>query len=79
MQNDDDECFLNEFKIVRAHFKNETDYSKIHENSFKFTVRQRRDDSHNYFNKGKLVQKFFNRGPKFCLCFKRNDQVLANE
>ena len=70
------EEFLDEFSIIRANFKTESDYSKIHQDSFKISVRERRKVPYKSFRNGKQIIRYFNPTPKFCLAFKRNDQVL---
>jgi len=71
--------FLDEFSIIRANFKNEKDYLKIHQDPFKISVRERRKVPYKSFRNGIQILRYFNPTPQFCLAFKRNEQVLNKD
>ena len=71
--------FLDDFKVLRAYFKNEKNYSKIHDDTFKISVRKSRLVKYKTFKNGKLVTKYLEPNPFFVFSFIRNDKVLNFE
>lgn len=70
------EQFLDDFRILRAYFKNESDVSKIADESFKISVRKSRKIEYKRFKNGILISNFLQPDPYFIFSFIRNDKVL---
>ena len=49
---------LDDFRIIRADFKNLTDYSKIHQDSFKMSIRETRPKRFGTLRDGKIIVKY---------------------
>jgi hypothetical protein len=72
------ECseFLDDFRILRANFKNDRDVSKILSGSFKVGVRESRKVIYRSFVNGKLTNKYLTPRPNLVISFLRDDQVF---
>jgi hypothetical protein len=66
--------FLDELRIIRAHFLNEREYARAAH--FKFAVRKSRRVLFNSFKNGKLCSKFFFPSPYIVVHFFRDDQKV---
>lgn len=68
------EKLIDDFRIVRANFKNRTDYSKAE--CLRFALRKSRDVEYRSFKDGKLETTFLSPLPYLTISFVRNDKKL---
>jgi hypothetical protein len=70
----ENEALLDDFRIVRANFKNKNNYSKAM--YIKVALRRPRSVEYKSFSDGKLESTFLSPLPCFCISFFRDDKVL---
>jgi hypothetical protein len=68
------DSFLDDFRIVRAHFVNNRDYARA--DHFKFAIRKSRQITYGSFRNGRLHHRQFSPSPYFVVNFFRNNQIL---
>jgi hypothetical protein len=68
------ERFLDDFRIIRANFINKTDYSKVE--CLGFAIRKSREVIYKSFKDGRLESKYLSPLPYLTIGFLRNDKKM---
>lgn len=69
--------FLDDFKILRAYFKGQTNVSKIEDGSFKLGLRRGHKVYYKTYRNGKEIKHSIESQPYLAINFFRNDRVIS--